>query len=148
MAIRESTVLKCAKLSQQPQINPETPLTFDDLEGLPNENYGEQYCTICHDCDATHALSPCGHVVVCAHCPIPRQCPICNTMAMTKVRIVCEAVCAVCGEASADTMILPCGHKCVCYADAMRIAMNGKVCPICCQRASLIRRQFRLPTII
>jgi uncharacterized protein YjbI with pentapeptide repeats len=145
MTIGESIVTEYAKSSQQPQINPETPMTFDDLKALPNEDHGEQYCAICHDCKATHALSPCGHVVMCEHCPTPTQCPICNTVVMTKVRIVCETVCVVCGDASADTVILPCGHKCVCYADAMRIAMSDKVCPICWERASLIRRQFRLP---
>jgi hypothetical protein len=147
MLIGALTVNKYSGLSQQPQISPKPPLTFDDLKALPKEDYDEQHCAICHDCEATQALSPCGHAVVCEHCPIPTRCPICGTTALTKVHIVCESVCVVCGDADADTLLLPCGHKCVCYVDAMRIAMGGKMCPICNERASLIRRQFRQPTM-
>jgi hypothetical protein len=101
-------------------------------------------CVTCKVQKTTCALSPCGHTVTCKDCAIPARCPICKCTPSSKAFVIANSRCAICTEAEANTLLLPCGHQCVCYADAMQIALDQGVCPICQQRIAVFRRQFPL----
>ena len=45
-------------------------------------------CLVCMDCDATHALVPCGHIVACAACiGALRECPLCRASVDSTLKI-------------------------------------------------------------
>jgi len=78
----------CSKAHSEIHFRDGHPVRLDRLQKGPDSDNEVDCCVVCLDAKRTHALVPCGHLILCEECLVATKlCPVCREPARSSLRI-------------------------------------------------------------